>query len=76
MMFCFPFRGRLGAGNFPKSRFCFSTENKNLELRANANCRANPDSITAPAEDRFEPAQRLISAVKDLLQPGIKCVQL
>lgn len=77
-MFCFPFRGRLGAVEFSKSRFRFSTENKNPELpkeKSRKESRANPDSIAAPAEDRFEPAQRLISAVKDLFQSGIKRVQ-
>lgn len=33
-------------------------------------------TVRATAEDRFESAQGLISAVRDLLQSGIKCVQL
>lgn len=80
MMFCFSFRGRLGAVEFSKSRFSFSTENKSLELpkekEQNWESRGNPGSNAAPAEDRFEPAQRLISAVKDLMQSGIECVHL
>lgn len=75
-MFCFPFLV-LGAVQLSKSGLS-TWQIKTLNHSPPKQNRRNEKAAqgTTTAEDRFESAEELISAVRDLLESGIKHVQL